>query len=44
MTKDEQEDFGQAGRKYFLEHFEMNSQCERLVEIFEKRISKEKVV
>jgi len=44
MTKDEQDNFAQAGRKYFLDNFEMKSQCERLVEIFEKRISKDKVV
>ena len=36
--------FGLAGREYFLENFEMKSQSERLVEILEQRISKEKAV
>ncbi|MBV1952386.1 MAG: hypothetical protein KUG64_09385, partial [Cycloclasticus sp.] len=44
MPAVERENFGLAGRKYFLEHFEMNSQCENLVEILEQRISKEKVI
>ncbi|MBV1899523.1 MAG: glycosyltransferase family 4 protein [Cycloclasticus sp.] len=44
MPAVERENFGLAGRKYFQEHFEMNSQCENLVRILEQRISKEKVI
>jgi glycosyltransferase involved in cell wall biosynthesis len=44
MPKTERERFGLAGRQYFLEHYEMQSQCERLTEILEQRIGKEKVV
>lgn len=43
MSEKERDSFGVAGRKYFLENYEMESQCKRLVEIFEQRISKEKV-
>ena len=31
---------GQSGRAYFLEHFEMMSQSQRLIDVFEERISK----
>ena len=44
MPAVEREKFGLAGRKYFLEHFEMNSQSENLVRILEQRISKEKEI
>lgn len=33
MTNEQREAFGQAGYQYYLEHFEMESQCRRLVEI-----------
>lgn len=44
MTADERKVLGMNGRQYFIENFEMNRQCEKLVEIFEQRISKEKVI
>ena len=37
-TEVERERMGAAGRAYFLEHFEMNRQARRLVEIFGQRI------
>jgi glycosyltransferase involved in cell wall biosynthesis len=39
MTESERDRIGDAGRTYFLEHFEMNRQAQRLVEVFEKRIA-----
>lgn len=39
MTASERERMGAAGRAYFLEHFEMNRQAQRLVDIFEQRIT-----
>ena len=44
LPKTERDNLGLAGRKYFLEHFEMNSQCKKLVEILAQRIGKEKVI
>lgn len=35
---------GDAGRDYFLEHFEMSRQASRLIEILEKRINMKEVV
>lgn len=35
----ERESMGHAGRAYFLEHFEMTKQSQRLIEILEARIS-----
>jgi len=43
-SESERAHFGLAGREYFLKNFEMKSQCNRLVEILEQRISKEKAV
>ena len=31
------EDMGKAGRAYFLDHFEMNNQCQRLIKILKSR-------
>lgn len=39
MPENERAQMGNAGRAYFLEHFEMNRQAKRLVEIFEQRIA-----
>lgn len=39
MTPSERQRMGAAGRAYFLEHFEMHRQAQRLVEIFEQRIT-----
>jgi glycosyltransferase involved in cell wall biosynthesis len=39
MTSDERESLGQAGRAYYLEHFEMERQSQRLVEILSSRIN-----
>lgn len=43
MNAVERDILGQKGRKYFLENFEMELQCKRLVNIFEERICKDKV-
>jgi glycosyltransferase involved in cell wall biosynthesis len=43
-SENERARFGLAGRDYFLKNFEMKSQCNRLVEILEQRISNEKAV
>ena len=43
MPKSEREALGLAGRDYFMRNFEIKSQSERLVEILEQRINKEKV-
>lgn len=37
MTEAERETMGKAGRKYFLEHFEMKTQAGKLIEILEMR-------
>lgn len=34
----EREKMGNAGRAYFLKHYEMDTQCLRLIELFEKRL------
>ncbi|GLZ85870.1 glycosyltransferase WbuB [Metapseudomonas resinovorans] len=39
MPFTERERLGRAGREYFLEHFEMNRQCQRLGEILKARVS-----
>jgi len=39
MTSDERESLGRAGRAYYLEHFEMERQSQRLVEILSSRIN-----
>lgn len=39
MTSDERESLGLAGRAYYLEHFEMERQSQRLVEILSSRIN-----
>jgi len=39
MTAIERDRMGAAGRAYFLAHFEMHRQAQRLVEIFEQRIT-----
>lgn len=39
MTGEERERFGESGRAYFLEHFELQRQAGRLVEILNQRIS-----
>ena len=39
MSEDERARLGAAGKRYFLEHFEMRHQAKRLVEIFEQRIA-----
>lgn len=38
-TVTERERMGRAGRNYFLEHFDMERQAERLVELLERRIA-----
>ncbi|QLG87006.1 glycosyltransferase family 4 protein [Chitinibacter bivalviorum] len=40
MSPLEREKLGQSGRNYFLKHFEMGRQCQRLVEILESQINK----
>jgi glycosyltransferase involved in cell wall biosynthesis len=40
MPESERLHMGAAGRRYFLEHFEMRGQAIRLIEILEERISK----
>jgi len=42
MPLAEREKLGQAGRAYFLEHFEMDRQSQRLVQILEDRINERK--
>lgn len=44
MLPTEREKFGQAGRSYFLEHFEMNKQSQKLIEILSHRIIKKEKV
>lgn len=39
MSSDERESLGQSGRAYYLEHFEMERQSQRLVEILCTRIN-----
>lgn len=39
MSSDERESLGQSGRAYYLEHFEMERQSQRLVEILSSRIN-----
>lgn len=39
MPKSERDQLGQAGRAYFLEHFEMERQAHRLVEILASKIN-----
>jgi glycosyltransferase involved in cell wall biosynthesis len=39
MASDERESLGRAGRVYYLEHFEMERQSQRLVEILSSRIN-----
>lgn len=39
MSSTERDKLGQAGRAYYLEHFEMSRQSRRLVEILERRIN-----
>jgi len=43
MQTEERDVLGQNGREYFLQNFEMELQCKRLVNIFEQRINKERV-
>ncbi|KTD24337.1 glycosyltransferase, group 1 family [Legionella lansingensis] len=40
MSNSERDKLGQSGRAYFLEHFEMVRQSQRLIEILKERISK----
>lgn len=40
MTLSQREELGQAGRAYFIQHFEMGAQARRLTEILEERINK----
>lgn len=42
MPLEARENLGQAGRKYFLENFEMTRQSQRLVEILENRMNEER--
>jgi glycosyltransferase involved in cell wall biosynthesis len=39
MTADQREQLGQSGRAYYLEHFEMERQSQRLIEILSSRIN-----
>jgi len=39
MSASERDGLGKAGRSYYLEHFEMEKQCSRLVEILQSRIA-----
>jgi len=39
MTSDERESLGSSGRAYYLEHFEMERQSQRLIEILDARIN-----
>ena len=43
MPRNERDSLGSAARKYFVENFEINRQCKRLIEILEGRIGKEEV-
>lgn len=43
MSPSQHETLGNNGRKYFLENFEINQQCKRLIEIIEDRVEKERV-
>ncbi|MFW3895895.1 glycosyltransferase family 4 protein [Pseudomonas bharatica] len=43
-TPEARADMGRRGREYFEAHFEMHSQCERLLEIFESRIAAKDLV
>lgn len=38
MTDEERDKLGQAGRAYFMEHFEMSTQVTRLIEVLQDRI------
>ncbi len=40
LPTEERDKMGKAGRAYFLEHFEMGSQSQRLIDIFADRINK----
>jgi glycosyltransferase involved in cell wall biosynthesis len=40
MNKTERETMGRAGRAYFLEHFEMSTQTQRLIDLLTTRIRK----
>nr|WP_276559052.1 glycosyltransferase family 4 protein [Fluoribacter dumoffii] len=42
MTPSEREKLGKAGRSYFLEHFEMKKQSQRLIEILSSRITEKR--
>lgn len=42
MPDIQREKIGQSGRAYFLKHFEMISQCHRLIEILDERIIKKR--
>ena len=39
MSASERDKLGAAGRLYYLEHFEMEKQCSRLVGILQSRIA-----
>ena len=39
MSSVEREKYGRAGRKYFLENFEMKQQCKQLIKIIKSRIN-----
>lgn len=39
MSLDKREELGRSARLYFLEHFEMNQQSKRLIDIFKNRIN-----
>jgi hypothetical protein len=39
MDEATREQMGKNGRKYFMEHFRMDYQTERLISILEQRIS-----
>ena len=39
MSSDQREQLGQSGRAYYLEHFEMERQSQRLIEILSSRIN-----
>lgn len=38
LSESARNEMGQAGRAYFLEHFEMQAQTERLIELFKERV------
>lgn len=42
MNPSERDKYGQQGRQYFLENFEMKQQSKRLIEILEQRIEQKK--